>query len=49
MPKASLLAVLLAALAALVAGSLWYSPLLFGRVWRTELALATFRRNDRAI
>ncbi len=27
------LAILLAALAAVVVGSLWYSPLLFGKVW----------------
>ena len=34
MPQPNLLAVLLAALAALVLGWLWYSPLLFGRPWK---------------
>ena len=34
MPQPNLLAVLLAAAAAMVLGGLWYSPLLFGRLWK---------------
>ncbi len=33
MPEVNYLAVLVAAIASMVVGSLWYSPLLFGKVW----------------
>jgi len=34
MPQPNILAVFIAAAAALVLGGIWYSPFLFGRMWR---------------
>jgi hypothetical protein len=36
MPDVNLVAVLIAAVSAFVIGGLWYSPLLFARVWQRE-------------
>lgn len=40
MPEVSLIAVLLCGVATLLIGGLWYSPLLFARVWQREAGLS---------
>jgi hypothetical protein len=40
MPEFSLWAVLVAALASFLLGGLWYSPLLFAKVWQREAGLS---------
>jgi hypothetical protein len=40
MPEVNYLAVAAAALAAFVLGGLWYSPVLFGKVWQREVGLS---------
>lgn len=40
MPEFNLLAVLSAALASFLLGGLWYSPLLFAKVWQREAGLS---------
>jgi hypothetical protein len=33
----NILAVILAAIVAFVLGALWYSPILFGKIWQKEI------------
>ncbi|MEO8461416.1 MAG: DUF1761 domain-containing protein [Dokdonella sp.] len=40
MPQVNFLAIITAAIAAFVLGGLWYSPLLFGKVWQREVGLS---------
>ena len=40
MPEVNLLAVLACGLASLALGALWYSPLLFGKTWQSEVGLS---------
>lgn len=40
MPEVNLLAVLVAAVASFVLGGLWYSPLLFAKVWQREAGVS---------
>jgi hypothetical protein len=40
MPEVSWLAILVAAAASFLLGGLWYSPLLFGKVWQREAGLS---------
>lgn len=40
MPDVNWLAILAAALAAFVLGGLWYSPILFGRIWQRHSGLS---------
>jgi hypothetical protein len=40
MPEVNLLAVLAAAVASFVLGGLWYSPMLFAKVWQREAGIS---------
>jgi hypothetical protein len=40
MPQISYLAVTAAAISTFVVGGLWYSPILFGKVWQREVGLS---------
>lgn len=40
MPEINLLAVIAAAIAAFLLGGLWYSPVLFGKVWQREAGVS---------
>jgi hypothetical protein len=40
MPEVNYFAIVAAALAAFVLGGLWYSPVLFGKVWQREVGLS---------
>ncbi len=40
MPEVNLLAVLVAAVASFVLGGLWYSPMLFAKVWQREAGVS---------
>jgi Protein of unknown function (DUF1761) len=40
MPQVNYIGVIVAAVSAFVLGGLWYSPLLFGKVWQREVGLS---------
>lgn len=46
MPEVNYLAVFLAALSGFVIGGLWYSPLLFAKVWASEVGLTEAQLNS---
>ncbi len=40
MPQVNFLAIVVAAVVAFILGGLWYSPVLFGKVWQREVGLS---------
>lgn len=45
-PQFNLLAVIVAALLSFLIGGLWYSPLLFARIWMAEVGLSEAQTRD---